>query len=237
MNPAFCTHLSRIGRLAGLVFFGTTISGFGLANTGPVTFTVPTITISPEQATVGATGFAEVTATNSGTDNSYQIGEDMFLNPLTSGVSVIAGDYSTAAPYLFGGNSSNVGNGAPVFVDPLDPSNANQSEVEQSDQTASLNTFTTLTSTPNGIVRFEYSVPAGTVPGTYPITLIADTEGGSGTFYNNISTADATLILPSVINGAIVVQAVATPEPTSIILMLFGAAGLISYSIRRRHRA
>jgi len=238
MNLVFSTFLPRIGRsLAALALVGFGISG--LASAGTITFEAPTVDITAGQAAAGVTGYADVTAFDSATDSIYQDGEDMYLNPGTTGVSIIAGDYNTTPTYIFNGNSSNVTEGSPVFVDTYDngnnydPGSQNESEVQESDNALN-GTPTSLTSSPLGIVRFEYSIPAGTPAGTYTLTLVPSNEGGTGTYTDTVSQSDNnSYLVPTIIDGAIVVL----PEPGSVVLMVLGAVGLVGFGFRRARRA
>jgi len=240
MNLVFSTFLPRVGRsLAALALVGFGISG--LANAGTISFEAPTVDITAGQAAAGVTGFADVTATDSSSDSVYIDGEDLYLNPGTTGVSIIAGDFNTTAPYIFLGNSSDQLNSSGVFVDTydngnnFDPGSQNESEVQVSDLSNNGNA-TTLTSVPLGIVRIEYSIPAGTPAGTYTLNLVPSNEGGTGTYTDTVSASDANTnnyLVPTIIDGAIVVL----PEPGSVVLMVLGAVGLVGIGFRRARRA
>ena len=79
--------------------------------------------------------------------------------------------------------------------------------------------------TPQGLLRVEYSIPAN-YTGTVDITLSAPTNGAEvwgDTFFNANN--------PLLVNGSITVNSAITPEPSSLVLLLFGAVGL--FGIRR----
>jgi len=259
MTLAFSTRLPRIGSLAALVLVSAVFAAPRLANAGTVTFTAPTITITPAQAAAGLTGYANITISEpGGGDTIFQSGVDLFLDPKTSGLNFVpyagdgsvsgqtaGADYHTelgntlqgpaspAATYLFNGQSSDISFQSPVFTDSFDGSNANQSEAQTSDETTG--SGVPLSATLLGLMRIEYNIPAGSPAGTYPLTFTPAVNGGGGNFYDNVSVLDSNYHLPgSLINGAIVIQ---TPEPSSIVMMVLGAIGLVGLGVRRARRA
>jgi len=253
MKLAFSTRLPRIGSLAALVLVGAVIAAPQLASAGVITFTAPTITITPAQAAAGVTGYANVTISEpGGGDTIYQSGVDLFLDPKTSGLNFVpyAGDGSVTGQtagadyhteigppaletYLFNGKSSDISFNSPVFTDSYDGSNANQSEAQTSDETTG--TGVALSASLLGLMRIEYNIPAGSPAGTYPLTFTPAVNGGGGNFTDNVSVLDSNYQLPgSLVNGAIIIQ---TPEPSSMLMMVLGTVGLIGLGVRRTRRA
>ena len=202
------------------------------------------------QAVAGVTGFADVTISETGGgDTVFQSGVDLFLNPKTTGINFVpyagdgsvtgqtaGSDYNTTATYIYNGQSSDISFNSPVYTDSFDSSNSNKSEAQTSDETT--NAGVALSSTLLGLMRIEYNVPAGSAAGTYPLTFTPAVNGGGGNFYDNVSVLDSNYLLPgSLINGSIIVQPAPTPEPSSIVMMVLGAMGLIGIGVRRARRA
>jgi hypothetical protein len=210
----------RIARgLAALLLLAAVVAMPALATAGTVTFSAPTISLT--QSAGVQTGFLDVTISDSGSDvvNGFSV-QLTTPGPIT----FTSGDTSTTPTYVFAGNSSDDTNGNPPF--------SVSGNLDYFNSDAANGSGQTVTSAPLGLLRIGYSIPAnfvGTVTLSIP-TLEQDPTFGAGYLdsgFNNIE--------PAIVNGSITVSAPATPEPSSIVLLMLGAIGL--FGVRRLRRA
>jgi len=246
MNLVFSTRLPRIGRsLAALALVGVAFAAPQFANAGTVTFEVPTIEITPAQAATGVTGFFDVVAVDNATVGSPdQLGgfavdvelpnnPDLFSPNYTSpGVWFSNADTSTTATYAFVNSNDNQNSIAPDIF----PGGQGSDAVYNSDfSTSGTTTFDSAVIL--GLERIQYTVDPGTAAGTYAMTININSgsdDSLTSAFASNYSFGtNGTPVVPGVLNGAIVI----TPEPASVVMMLFGAIGLIGYGLRRARKA
>ena len=81
---------------------------------------------------------------------------------------------------------------------------------------------------PLGLLRVEYSIPANTT-GVFPLTQV---DGYQDPAYGAVwGDNNSNVNLPLFVDGAITVNPVATPEPSSLVLLVLGAVGL--FGVRR----
>jgi hypothetical protein len=210
----------RIARgLAALLLLAAVVAMPALATAGTVTFSAPTITLT--QSAGVQTGFLDVTITDSGSDvvNGFNV-QLTTPGPIT----FTSGDTSTAAPYIFAGNSADEASSNPPF--------SVSGNLDYYNSDAALAAGQTVGHSPFGLLRIGYSIPAnftGTVALTIP-TLEQDPTFGAGWLDSAFNTIE-----PAIVNGSITVNAPATPEPSSIVLLMLGAIGL--FGVRRLRRA
>jgi hypothetical protein len=98
-------------------------------------------------------------------------------------------------------------------------------------------TAPSLSATLLALMTVSFSVPAGTPAGTYALTFNQNdpTSDFTADWYNNVSNSDPGTFSPgAVVNGSIVVT---TPEPSSVLMLLVGAVGLIGIGVRRARKA
>jgi hypothetical protein len=228
MNLVFSTRLARIG-MAGLVLVGAAIAAPQVASAGSITFSAPTVDLPTSGS--DRTGFIDIAITDTTSDPLAQFLADVFINPGATNITFISADFSTTIPYVIQPttNSGDISGSGSVFFD--------SNEATNNDGT---NTgVTTIGTSPLGLLRIEYDVPGGTPAGTYPITFNQDDPNTSGdpfaSFVDTVSNEDIThLQSPNAfVNGAIVI----TPEPSSVLLAVLGAVGLIGVGLRRVRRA
>jgi hypothetical protein len=232
--------------LAALALVGVAFAAPRFANAGTVTFEVPTIEISAAQAATGVTGFFDVVAVDTATvgapdqlggfavDVELPNNPDLFSPNYTSpGVWFSNADTSTTATYAFANSNDNQNTIAPDIF----PGGTGSDAAYNSDfSTSGTTTFDTATIL--GLERIQYTVDPGTAAGTYAMTI--NINSGSDDSLTSAFASEYALgingnsVLPNVVNGAIVVGA---PEPASVVLMLFGAIGLIGYGLRRARKA
>jgi hypothetical protein len=145
-------------------------------------------------------------------------------------------------PYILGNvyatvNSGEVTNGGVVSVS--DANDAGNSDLTNSG-TVSMTAGTTYS-----LMQIYFTVAPGTGPGSYALsfdtnapynnTAGQNTNDPLANFVNLISPSNTTSYAETSTSfGAIVVQ---SPEPASVLLMLFGVVGLIGYGVRRARRA
>jgi hypothetical protein len=133
-------------------------------------------------------------------------------------------------------NSAGLHNGALEYFDSTD---ANNSDLTNSG---------TVLFTPNTLYALEqvyYDIPANTPVGSYALTFNTDAPGnalqgdGGADFLNLVSNTNGTSYTTpgTTTSGAFVVTAAVVPEPTSVVLMLLGAIGLIGFGLRRARQA
>jgi len=222
-----------------------------LAKADTITFSAPAITLSESNSV--QTGYFDITISNSAdgntTTNSQGGGNGGNLN--TNGTDQVNGfdvEVTTTGPVTFIGGSDQTQTNSP-FNGPvtyifstnstIDPSfTGANSNKENPNLTAGLNqelsdassgSAVNLTAgSPLGLLRVEYSIPAG-FTGTVPLSL---PDGNSDPAYGAIFL-DSTYNpdIPALLPGSITVNALATPEPSSFVLLILGAVGL--FGIRR----
>ncbi|HEX4144281.1 MAG TPA: PEP-CTERM sorting domain-containing protein [Pirellulales bacterium] len=136
-------------------------------------------------------------------------------------------------PYVFAGNSLNIsGQGFP-YSDTTDADFADATNT---------GTFTMAANTVYSLEQVYYDVPAGTPAGVYALTFdtnpvfnsISNPGGDQGAdFLNLVSNIDTnSYVSPgTTIFGAIDILAI--PEPSSVVLMILGAIGLLGFAARR----
>jgi hypothetical protein len=211
------------------------IAGARLATPGTITFDVPTINVAQEP--YDQTGYFDVTVFQTGGGSTlYAFQTDLLLNSGASNVSFIDADLNTSVPYVFSANSfQETFGGLPAFA---------PNEASFADDPFN-NVGIALSSTPLGLMRVEYDVPADTAVGSYALTFNQDPvpnglDGHQGDIFADF--VDTTSIFdnndifsPAVINGAI--NVVPTPEPSSVVLMVLGAVGWVGLGWRRGRRA
>jgi hypothetical protein len=258
MNLVFSTRLPRIG-LAALTLIGAAVAAPRFANADPstITFAAPTINVTAGVGgvtTSDQTGYFDVTITDSTTDTLAQFQASLILDPGSSGVSIVGGDYGDLSnsystvpdgigdaagsspalidTYVMVGDSSDITGGGYVYFDPTDADN--------SDITSS-GVVTLAANTVYSMEQVYYDIPAGTPVGSYSLTLDQNslaTDPGAD-FVNLISNSNTVAYFSpgTAINGAIVVNAAVIPEPASVVLMVLGSIGLIGFGLRRARRA
>jgi len=231
MNLVFFTRLPRIGRsLAALALFGAAIAVPRLASAASITFEVPTITVT--QSNADQTGYFDVTVFQTGGGSSlFQYEVDVFLNQTAtnsnvSNIQFINADINTSAPYVFNGNSGEQSNNNGPFLNTPPPEAEN-------DDSPNTNVGVALSSTMLGMERIEYDVPANSPLGSYALTFNQNTN--TGDYVETTSISSSNFFLPAVVTGAI--NVVQSPEPTSVVLMVLGAVGLVGFGWRRARRA
>lgn len=202
-----------------------------VAGASAITFDAPTINVAQEP--FDQTGYFDVTIFQTGGGNNlYQFQVDLLLSQGSSSVSFINADLSTNlsppdARYVFNGNSGDQSNDVlPYF---------SATEAENYD-VPNTNFGFPLSSTPLGLMRVEYDVPANTAIGSYALTLNQtpyDNNVENGDFVNTTSYSNSDFFMPSAINGAINV----VPEPSSVVMMVLGAIGFLGLGWRRARRA
>jgi PEP-CTERM motif len=216
----------RLGHsLAVLALLAAALATPGLAGAGDIIFSVPTIDV-PYSATQNQTGFFDVTVYETGgSDKLYAFQTDLFVNQAGSNVQFITYDLNTTAPYVFPGH---VGGGDLIYPLP-------NVEEANSDSADSNSSAPALSTSPLGLMRVEYDVLAGAPIGSYALTFNQDNPATDpfADYVNTISITDTNLFTVSVVNGAIVV----VPEPSSALLVLLGAAGLLGFRRLRACRA
>ena len=247
--------------LAALALVGAVIAAprFANASAANITFAAPTITVTTGGGPTAndQTGYFDVTVTDSAAgDGMAQFGVSIVLNQGSSDVSIVGADlgqltnpYTSNAdgigdaagsspnlidPYVLAGNSSEVSSNqaVPYGGDPdEDYTDASNSDLTNSGTNAMTQ------NTVYSLFQVYYDIPAGTPIGTYAITIDTTSYATdpNGAWVNLVSPSTTTFSSPgSFVQGAIVVQG---PEPASVVLMLFGAIGLIGFGIRRARRA
>jgi hypothetical protein len=186
-----------------------------------VTFSVPTITLN--ESNVIQHGFFNAVVTETGGSDA-SIGFGVQVTTSSASVTFIGGDDNTStgafnnATYIYAGNTGNPGNGQ------VTPQDMYYSDVPNTGST-------NMTSTPLGLMRVEYSIPAF-FTGTADLTITVDPDSPYAAFWDD--TRFNSNVPDAVVNGSITVNPVASPEPGSVVLLLLGAVGLFGY---RRLRA
>jgi len=172
---------------------------------------------------------------NDPANNSYQ-------NTPADGIGDAAGSSPNLIyPYVLGNvyattNSGEVTNGGIVSV-------STTTDAGNSDTTNS-GTVSMTAGTTYSLMQVYFTVAPGTGPGSYALsfdtnapynnTTGQNTNDPSANFVNLISPSNTTSYAETSTSfGSITI----VPEPTSVVLMLFGAIGLIGYGLRRTHRA
>jgi hypothetical protein len=256
MNLVFSTRLPRIG-LAALTLVGAAIAAPRLASASPstISFSVPTITVTAGAGNVTTsdqTGYFDVTIKDSTTDTLAQFQASLELNPGSSGVQIVGGDYGDQSnsyytvadgigdaagsspalidSYVMAGDSSDITNGGYVYYDSTDADNSDLTNT---------GTVSLAANTVYSLEQVYYDIPAGTAVGSYSLFFDQNslaTDPGAD-FVNLISNSNTVSYFSpgSVVNGAI--NVVPLPEPASVVLMIFGAIGLIGLGLRRARRA
>jgi PEP-CTERM motif len=144
-------------------------------------------------------------------------------------------------PYVFAqdgiyadNNSGGLQNG---FLQSFDSTDAGNSDLTNS------GTVTLAANTLYSLVQVYYDIPANTPVGSYAIALnsgpvVANAPAGND-YVNLVSNSNGTSYAApgTQTSGAFVVTAAVIPEPASVVLMLFGAVGLIGIGMRRARRA
>jgi hypothetical protein len=144
-------------------------------------------------------------------------------------------------PYILGNVYSTINSGDVVYGGVVSVSDAN--DAGNSDA-ANSGTVSMTAGTTYSLMQIYFTVAPGTGPGSYALTFDTnapynDASGQtgndpSGDFVNLVSTSNLTSYAETATTfGSINI----VPEPTSVVLMLFGAIGLIGYGVRRNRRA
>jgi hypothetical protein len=220
----------------------------GLAIADTITFTAPTITLTESNSV--QTGYFDVTISDAASSNSNlnaggttgtTAGTDSVTSDtveLTSqgGNGAVVGTTITFPNSDDLTSAATVGGNYTYLFAPSnsadDPSN-NGSNVnyQTNNQDVWLNDAaegagaSLAAGTPLGLLRVEYSIPAN-YTGSVDLTLQAPTNGQEGWGDSSFS-----FNTPLTVNGSITVNSAITPEPSSLVLLLFGAIGL--FGIRR----
>ncbi len=88
--------------------------------------------------------------------------------------------------------------------------------------------------TPLGLLRVEYSVPANAT-GVFPLTVVDGTQDPSnGSIWGD---SGFNVNIPLLVSGEITVSLNLIPEPSSILLLAIGLAGLAVMRLRRARRS
>ncbi len=89
--------------------------------------------------------------------------------------------------------------------------------------------------TPLGLLRVEYSVPVNTT-GVFPLTVVDGTQDPSnGSIWGD---SGFNVNIPLLVSGTLtVLPAEALPEPSSVLLLAIGLAGLAVMRLRRARRS
>jgi len=259
MNLVFSTRTARIS-LAALALIGAGIVAPRLANAADlnVTFTAPVINLTAAQGAAGTSGYFDVTITDSASESISAFQSTIALAGDGSQVAFVGADYGNLSnpyaengfgdgigdapgsspnllfPYAFAGNSSDITNSANVSWD--------SNDVENSDLTNS-GLVALTANTVYATMQVYYTVAPGTLPGSYAITFNTNAPFNSISNPGGDPTADfVSLAANNNTNGYVQTNSIAgsiniTPEPASVVMMLFGAVGLIGYGLRRARRA
>jgi hypothetical protein len=172
---------------------------------------------------------------NDPTNNSYQ-------NTPADGIGDAAGSSPNLIyPYVLGNvyatvNSGDVVNGGLVSV--------SSSTAAGNSDASNSGTVSMTAGTTYSLMQVYFTVAPGTGPGSYALTFDTaapynNTTGQtnndpSANFVNLVSNSNTTSYAETSTSfGSITI----VPEPTSVVLMLFGAIGLIGYGLRRTRRA
>lgn len=219
-----------------------------LALADSITFSTPTINLT-ESGSV-QTGYFDILILNSADGNTSGGAGDYTSDGINNGssgvtntngsdlVTAFTAEVQTSGALTFLATDDNTGvsaanaatyiystNSATTF-----PSSANLiSNQEASWSDAPTNSGTnSVAGTPLGLLRIEYSVPANTT-GTFPLTVVDGYQDpANGSIWGD---SGFNVNLPLLASGAITVAPVATPEPSSLLLLVLGAVGL--FGIRR----
>jgi len=213
MNLAFSTRLRR--SLSALVLVGAAVVAPSFANAGNISFSIVNESPATNSGT-GGTGSFDVVITDTTADTIGQFQVDLLLSQGLSAITFTNATISTAATYVFNGNSSlQSNNGSPFFAD---------TEAANSDLT---NSGTATLGAALGLMHVVYNVPAGTPVGDYALTFNQDDPNvdpfADFTSPTNTSAVDTSPF--SAPSGAIHV----TPEPSSIVMLILGAVGLFGF--------
>jgi hypothetical protein len=242
MKLAFFTRLPRISSLAGLALVGTALAVSQSASAGTIDFGVANQT---PVTTAGGTGTIDVVVTETGSSDSlFQFEVELSLaggSPISLGAATETGK---ANPGGFAGGTSGYVFGQSTYANSADisPNNGGaqigvNSPTDVGNSDSSVSAGTPLGgSTQYGLMQLTFSVPADTPAGSYTLTFNQD-PGFNGDYVDTVSPSDSNIFLPGVLDAAIVVSSVATPEPGSIVMMTLGALGLIGFGVRRARRA
>jgi len=260
MNLVFSTRLPQIG-LAALTLVGAAIATPRLANASPATITFAAPTISVEAGTAGPngvttsdnSGYFDVTITDTVADTLAQYQATLTLNQGVSSVAITGADFGNlsnsynttpegtyaagASPalidtYVMNGNSSDISGGGLPYVDATDADNSDLTNTGVASLAAN---------TVYSMEQVYYDIPVGTPVGSYSLFFDQNslsTDPGAD-FVNLISNSNTVSYFTpgTAINGALVVTAMPSPEPASVVLMALGAIGLIGLGVRRARRA
>jgi len=222
----------------------------GLAIADTITFSAPTITLTESNSV--QTGYFDVTisdhadtnnnlsaggtvSSTNGIDNVFDSTVELISqggnggNPSSTIVFPNSDDQTLATTaggtytYLYSTNSNQ---DSPYGTDVSNTNFQTNNQDVWLNDSSTTNAGTTLTAgTPLGLLRIEFTIPAN-YTGSVDLTLSAPTNNGLewGDTFNNANT-------PLTVNGSITVNSAITPEPSSLVLLLFGAVGL--FGIRR----
>jgi hypothetical protein len=235
---------------ANITFAAPTIT---VDTAGPVTASDQTgyfdVTISD---TVGSDTLAQFQA-------SLMLNQDSSNNANVSNIQIVGGDYGNLSnsyytqpdgigdaagsspnlidTYVMAGNSADITNSGYVYFDPTDADNSDDTNT---------GTVTMAANTTYSMLQVYYDIPAGTPVGSYSLTFDTNAPfnsisnpGGDpvADFLNLISNANTNSYVSPGTTIAGAINIVQTPEPTSVVLMMLGAIGLIGLGVRRARRA
>jgi hypothetical protein len=178
---------------------------------------------------------ADPTNNSFGATNPDGIGDAAGASPNLIDTYALSQVQSPPGDYYDNNNSGGLQNGALVGF--------TTTTAQNSDESATANQLLTA-NTVYSMLQVYYSIPANATAGSYALTLnnitVNNPSPGNADYVNLVSSSNTTSNLApgTTINGAIVVTpGVMTPEPASVVLMLFGAIGLIGMGVRRARRA
>jgi hypothetical protein len=260
MNLVFSTRLPRLA-LAALALVGAVIAAPQASMAASVSFDAPNVTVA-ESATA-QTVSADITISDSvATDilAGYQL--DLFVsstpgnvsNPAdlpanlletavtitgftlgTTGEQYVYNSTTAAAGNADVNNSNDVNFASPGYLSNFTTGDGATvaSEIYNNDGYA--NTDVATLNATYGLANVQFTIAAGYSGTVYLVWNNDGIANDSFAPFYELSGNPVNPIDPNLVTGSIVVTAI--PEPASVVLMLFGAIGLIGYGLRRARKA
>jgi len=188
------------------------------------TFSIQPVTVNANPDDVGDT--FDVVLTNNGPDPISVAAFEFEVSVTDPDITLTGADFSPSVhPYIFAGDSFDEVNSLPLNTD-------SGQTLDGSDSTNDLMgiTLTSGESLALGEVLFSVADPATPGPFTVSFTgspAVSDSNNLTDPSFNPINVDDFS-------GGTIDISGVSTPEPSSFLLMLAGAATLAGWTLRRR---